>query len=318
MEDNGQEKLYHYTTCDAFTSIVQTKQLWFTDFRFLNDSEELRYVSGIVNNTLKAYDFYKRRQEFFVAAGHLQTSSDLQSPYTFDDMIKNLRAGLKRLVAAEFDSANPSTSIPYVFSLSGAKDSLSQWRAYGRGELCIEFDREKLTQVMGMEPFKVRYQKRNATSDDLRLAIDEFLENKLRLTRRTGHLDREVVVRGADDLRGFISRKLIPIAIKHDGFREEREWRLVCSITPGIWRLAPPESPKNPARAQCFFYGGRYSIPRAKYLISEDIRKVSEIISGVMFGPGSDRNLAFDTIGALNLAIGTNFKVEFSDIPYRS
>ncbi|HVR57221.1 MAG TPA: hypothetical protein VMT72_10380 [Pseudolabrys sp.] len=31
------EKLYHYTSSEAFLSIVGNNTLWFTDFRYMND-----------------------------------------------------------------------------------------------------------------------------------------------------------------------------------------------------------------------------------------------------------------------------------------
>jgi len=34
-------ELFHYTDADAVKSIIENERLWFTDFRFLNDSQEL-------------------------------------------------------------------------------------------------------------------------------------------------------------------------------------------------------------------------------------------------------------------------------------
>ena len=34
--------LYHYTNVDAVYSILQTKKIWLTDVRFLNDTSELQ------------------------------------------------------------------------------------------------------------------------------------------------------------------------------------------------------------------------------------------------------------------------------------
>jgi hypothetical protein len=36
--------VYHYTETQAFAGIVEKAALWATDFRYLNDSRELRYA----------------------------------------------------------------------------------------------------------------------------------------------------------------------------------------------------------------------------------------------------------------------------------
>jgi len=38
------EAIYHYTSPEALTGIVRDKQLWATNIRYLNDSQEFVYT----------------------------------------------------------------------------------------------------------------------------------------------------------------------------------------------------------------------------------------------------------------------------------
>jgi hypothetical protein len=41
--DDFPECLYHYTSGAAFMNILTSNELWFADFRYLNDLSEMRY-----------------------------------------------------------------------------------------------------------------------------------------------------------------------------------------------------------------------------------------------------------------------------------
>src|SRR5690242_13531964 len=44
------DPLYHYTSGDALLKILETKELWATHFRYLNDREELQLGEGVIQN----------------------------------------------------------------------------------------------------------------------------------------------------------------------------------------------------------------------------------------------------------------------------
>lgn len=110
----------------------------------------------------------------------------------------------------------------------------------------------------------------------------------------------------ADNLK-WLFRDFDPITIKHDGFKHEKEWRLVLGI-----------SLQNKGNIQPFFVEGRYPIPRIRVPLRGNEGGInSDIITGVVFGPGSDQRLATTSINALNGVLNTKYKVAFSKIPYR-
>ncbi|KZL01086.1 MULTISPECIES: DUF2971 domain-containing protein [unclassified Pseudovibrio] len=105
--------IYHYTNSDGLLGIIQNKEIWATNVKFLNDSSELTYGLNILkvieqmeieNNTLFAE--YKNRENEFRTRGGAQDLSD-----------------------------------HYIFCASRSKGKLNQYRNYsGRdGAVCIGF-----------------------------------------------------------------------------------------------------------------------------------------------------------------------------------
>ncbi|WP_417553645.1 DUF2971 domain-containing protein [Marinomonas fungiae] len=82
--------LYHYTNLAAAMNIVETCEVWATDYRYLNDSGELQYALDLL----------------FERAGEYQS-----------DFKKHIFYFLER-------------SVICVFSLSESPEILSQWRSY--------------------------------------------------------------------------------------------------------------------------------------------------------------------------------------------
>ncbi len=103
--------LYHYTDSKAFLGIVDSNELWATDWRYLNDENELVY--GL--NLLKSFLREKRRK--------------YSSFFPIIDQIE--QTGLLRNIG-----------VSGVFCFSEKGDLLSQWRGYGKGydSVSIGFD----------------------------------------------------------------------------------------------------------------------------------------------------------------------------------
>lgn len=105
--------LLHYTDASAVMSIVQNKELWLTDIRFMNDSEEVidgaKHISQAVKNLNISGD-----ASHDIALKHLQD-------FNVDDVLTDL-----------------NDAHMFLCSFSRAKDLLSQWRSYGL--YAIEFD----------------------------------------------------------------------------------------------------------------------------------------------------------------------------------
>jgi hypothetical protein len=99
IDDKSLPVLYHYTTPDALIKIVQTRELFLTDYSYLNDRSELTYSLGLVRDRLLA------------AADRFPKASSI---------LKDWAEATKR-----------PTSRVCVASFSEVGDNLSLWRAYG-------------------------------------------------------------------------------------------------------------------------------------------------------------------------------------------
>lgn len=95
---------YHYTTAAGLQGIIDQKELWLTDFGYLNDAREIEHGISVAERLLQH------------GAGDA--------------------AGLRSKWLAALRKAAPARMCMAAFSLDG--DSLSQWRAYGN--LSLGFD----------------------------------------------------------------------------------------------------------------------------------------------------------------------------------
>lgn len=109
-EDDG--FLYHYTSLDAFTSIIRNRTLWASHIKYLNDTSEQEILKGLaVLKLLAPAESYASG-----AAGPLKSY---------------------------FDGISLPTFIA-CFSADGG-DRLSQWRAYGGNSgICLKFRKDRL------------------------------------------------------------------------------------------------------------------------------------------------------------------------------
>lgn len=112
------DSLFHYTDVGAVKAILENRELWLTDIRFLNDTQELNDGISYVLEALSSYVSDARLDECYIARAREMLTAVISEhiPYYVD--------------------IEPT----YVCSFSEASDQLSQWRAYG--SYAIEFDRE--------------------------------------------------------------------------------------------------------------------------------------------------------------------------------
>lgn len=101
--DKVQQPLYHYTTAAGLKGIFETKQLWFTDYRFHNDPDEFRYGKKLAVEALNT----------------------LAEPnYFANPLIESVRS---ILTSDKLDSALDV----FLACFTRKRNDLGQWRAYG-------------------------------------------------------------------------------------------------------------------------------------------------------------------------------------------
>lgn len=194
---NRTTTLSHYTDLGAFIGILSKGQLWASNIRFLNDSREMEFG--------------------------LDTAKEL-----FKDFLR-LYPGEVPKQFRRFDPITGNT-IPDVYACCFCEegDMLSQWRGYGlsRQSVSIQFDytaleymtgtrKQSLTKVIYGKSEARKYLREQLTMDGVSFSeVEDLLDdttaanfNKVRTQTIFRHAPR----------------------FKDDGFREEREWRIIIT-----------------------------------------------------------------------------------------
>jgi len=200
--------VYHYTDAAGLQGILDSGVLWATDYRYLNDSSELRYIFDLAvqsaENSLRSGDHGPLAQAFLE---YVSTSS----PY--------------------------GDQVYYLCCFSEADNSLSQWRAYGGrqgfsfafpGDITFKPDLIDIParqgQSAGMTLLKVDYQIEHHTEYVIRLiqAFTGLCEG----TVMQSYGDPDLAISWiAPAYFGTLERA--SYRFKHPDFSDEREWRLV-------------------------------------------------------------------------------------------
>jgi hypothetical protein len=198
--------LYHYTSAAGFVGIVRDGTLRAGNFAYLNDAAEIHYGRQLVLSAIQSHMSARPPQ----AVARLL----LRVQRTLDDIGKGL----------EF----------YLACFCKKPDLLSQWRGYGsgRGRYCIGFDTDRLPPV-----WQVIYD-----ADEQGAQISRTIGAATAAARvGTG-------VEFTDELHDALTRQLVRTlsCLKHPGFSEEREWRVVhqargadkveCDASTGVLR----------------------------------------------------------------------------------
>ena len=214
--------LYQYTNAAGLKGILDSQQMWFTDYRFLNDPSELRHGMDMAHDMLR----------------DAQTGSDKRVCYFLE------------CIAEMFCLENVEATLAFfVASFSRARDDLGQWRAYadnGRGF------------AVGFSPrmFRVKDEPNQSPDENAymgsvlydvgevqtrhRLAIDEAVKIFLMTANAQAALmsDRATGIAFINEFsRHIIASPLIWNALtsKHPAYRHEEEIRLLMMGTTDIF-----------------------------------------------------------------------------------
>ena len=296
---NKKPLLAHYTTIQVLESILSNNEIWFSNPLFMNDMDEVRF--GVVQGNA-----------LVIGSNEIAKACETQE-----------RAELfKQWFTTYFNQfANQHVLNTYVFCMSEhEKDDndglLSMWRGYGAngGGVAIVFD---TAQINAVENSPLIIARVNYDTTEARLA---WLNNLLSVfggILRVGNIPTEKLRLAAYAL--FERIKLFALFTKHQGFKEEREWRVVYM----------PERDAAKRMEPMFHYsiGPRGVEPKFRFkvlpvegLTAADL-SLTKITEQIILGPSVSSPMATATVlrmfDVLNQS-GFKPKLRGSTIPFRA
>ena len=254
-------RLVHYTTADVLISIIRTKSLWLRNTNTMNDFQEIRKGVSDIMISLENSDALRD------ALLTIDENIFLETRHEFKLKVRDL------------------LSSTYVFSLSKHCDleddagRLSMWRAYGGGAgiaMVLKTDGMWIDPApAGLRLLRVHY-----------IGLCELKQHLSDLADRIRAERNAVAEFGSAELKKFLLNRYILIAatLKHSGFAEEAEWRVVHNGMYGVPNFMTEEVQSVrgiPQVIKRLHIGGADSNPKS-------IVNISDIIDRIIIGPTND------------------------------
>lgn len=271
--------LAHYTSLEVLMHIVTSGQIWFSNPLFMNDLEELRF------GAIRGANLFQTSGRVAQAAGTSQREGLLHDGFRhyFDAFAEKGTLDIYVLCLSEHDPADND-------------GSLSMWRAYashGNGAALI-FNTAPLVPLaegdIPLSLIKVQY-----GSEQRRLQeLDKLVSDWAAILARSHIPDSELHFAA---LAAIYAITAFALAWKHDGFREEKEWRVV---------YMPQFDPGSHMR-QCLSYhfGPRGVEPKFKWElqpipgIASNELNLDTLLDRIILGPSTSSALAVNSISRM-------------------
>jgi len=151
------KKLFHYTTWDGLIGILDSKNMWATNYKSLNDYSEINLFRDKLVSLVLPYSneiVKKLLKKFPKSINGINKKGGIE---------KVIRHEAELLVDAHYSALGDDI---YILSFCGEHSSdainenglLSQWRGYGSGGgAAIIFDTEKLEKILDQESIRYEY-----------------------------------------------------------------------------------------------------------------------------------------------------------------
>lgn len=291
--------LAHYTSLDVLEKILKTDEVWFSNPLFMNDLEEVRF------GVLQGANAINRSEIIRKALG--TDARNKMFAEAFDHYINY------------FEQNHLLDT--YVFCLSEHdpenKDGLlSMWRAYGANGngAALVFDTSKLG-VVENSPLILARVKYGSTDERLEW-FGKIASTFAKILDENPIPDDKIWITGA---RIFERIKFFALFSKHDGFEEEKEWRIVyMSERDTDGKLKPMQHYLNGPRG--VEPKLRFKVAPIEGLTAPDL-SFDKILSAIILGPSISSPLAVRSVKRMLDLIGKpelKNRLVASSIPLRA
>jgi hypothetical protein len=317
------EKLYHYTNWDGLVGILQSKTLWATHCKFLNDYSEIV--------------FFKDKLISLLLPHAREACKELINQFpNIEQVINQQMGGLEHVVQHEtqvvVDAHYGATGDEiYILSFCGQHENphinnnglLSQWRGYGTGGgFALVFNTQKIEEMLDIEAKKYEYSSMHfcdiVYSDDEKKLEDELSENLSIIANNVKKFMIALATNKKDSILKDMESNYHPFIhcisrYKHCGFKEENEVRIVVLptvITQELLTLANGVI-YRPEKERKFRNKNGQFIPYIELFNSIDIALP---IERIIVGPHKEKDAR---AAALRVMLrNTKIEITCSDIPF--
>lgn len=291
---NKDIRFAHYTSARVALSIIKNKEIWLNNVQYMNDYSEIKLGNWLLTN------FYNNH-----------------SGKELKDVLEDISAGCIKELEFNYNSILPKLEKTYAFCLtehSVTEDEfgrLSMWRAYAPNNgVAIVLNADVFledvlnTSAMTIPMFYF-------DNGEFHKAVEDF----------TNRIDQEKdTLRKEASFLNYIFNKFLitALSLKHKGFQEEREWRILYNDAFNNFLK------KEIVRGEIEYING---VPRlVKKLKFSDIRflnktfHMNDFINRIIIGPSENAELLKEIfIEALNEngVLAADKKVICSNIPVR-
>jgi hypothetical protein len=231
IEQTDKEHLFHYTSTNALLSILKNKQLWVTRSDFLNDSQEIKYMSNVLEQVIKELE-----------SKHSEYSNRMDGKGSFLSILIEQLGKVANGISNDIEDVAQI----YILSLSENKDSLTLFSNYSNFEgYNIGFKTDELINL-----FESRNTKKNNSIQLLcRGKVNYNVENQVEIILNEildvyNTLFQKLVSKGyrtIDEIifkdimqqtiyRILVSIKMYALIFKHPAFCHEEEYRMVFFV----------------------------------------------------------------------------------------
>lgn len=268
---NKRPLLAHYTSLDVLESIISTNEIWFSNPLCMNDLEEVRF--GIING-----------------ANAVRQNEQLQAALNNDARRSRFNEEVGRRFQ-EFERDHLFDTYVFCFSEHDPENSdgmLSMWRGYGgNGKgVAIVFDTANIRLTTDRKALVVSRVQYGTTGQ--RLAwLKSICDRSAQILYLNDIADNDLDVVAN---MVFERIKLFALFTKHDGFKEEREWRVVYR------REVDTEKLYDKFFGYALCRGGvepklKFKLEHIPGITSEDL-SLERIIFAILLGPTASSALA--------------------------
>ncbi|MEZ5853132.1 MAG: DUF2971 domain-containing protein [Hyphomicrobiaceae bacterium] len=202
----SKQRFVHYTTAAAAVEIARSRSIWLRNTTCMNDFSEVHF------GMKRVIEFFggDAGKPFWSLLDELVPNSSMHVKSTYDGWASDLRYNTYVACVSEHDESEDKTG------------RLSMWRAYGPqtgvGIVINGAAFHSSSDALGAFSYPVEY----AGAADCDRMFQELVDRAVASKSVFGALAPE-------NLHGFVFEMLsyFSLALKHPGFSEEREWRVV-------------------------------------------------------------------------------------------